>query len=471
MEAKKVNIIHYIICFAFCFLFRFLPPFMGLTETGMGVMGTFIGAVYGWILIGMLWPSMCALVGVGLTIGMQNMMNACFANEAIVGLIMCMIVVGCAIKNGALSWVAMKLLTSPALAGKAWTIITVILLLAWLVGSFNPMIMMVIFVSFMISMFEQCGVKKDDKLVIFMFLAVSYQIMRGQILFPFMSTGLTYMMAYNSMFPNVPLDMGKYMIMMFTMGIIMLVVLLVLMKFVFRVDVSPLANYKPATTIPDATKGQKLSLVLFVLFFSTMITLVFAPEPIGSFLKMFGLVGVGMTLGLLVPLMKDENGKPLGDPNELLRMVDWGMTLMVGYIMVLSTQMMMPQHGITTFMAALISPFMGLPPMVFIVVVMIFCLVLTNVANNMLTAVLCMPFLVNFGVMAGINPVGMVCLMFIISEFALVTPAASPVTGIAFSYTDWVSSGKMIKYGILLVSILFVVFMLVGWPLQLIVFN
>ena len=152
-------------------------------------------------------------------------------------------------------------------------------------------------------------------------------------------------------------------------------------------------------------------------------------------------------------------------------MVDWGMTLMVGYIMVLSTQMMMPQHGITTFMAALISPFMGLPPMVFIVVVMIFCLVLTNVANNMLTAVLCMPFLVNFGVMAGINPVGMVCLMFIISEFALVTPAASPVTGIAFSYTDWVSSGKMIKYGILLVSILFVVFMLVGWPLQLIVFN
>ena len=244
-EAKKVNLIHYVICFAFCMLFRFLPPVMGLTETGMGVMGTFIGAVYGWVLIDMLWPSMCALVGIGLTIGMQNMMNACFANEAIVGLIMCMIVVGAAIKNGALTWLAMKLLTSPALAGKGWTIIAVILLLAWLVGSFNPMIMMVIFATFMISVFEQVGVKKDDKLVIIMFLAVSYQIMRGQILFPFMSTGLTYMMAYNSMFPNMPLDMGKYMIMMFTMGIIMLVVLLVLMKFVFRVDVNPLANYKP----------------------------------------------------------------------------------------------------------------------------------------------------------------------------------------------------------------------------------
>ena len=471
MEAKKVNIIHYIICAAFCLLFRFVPPFGGLTELGVGILGTFIGAIYGWVMIDMLWPSVLALVGIGLSIGMNNMMTASFGSLTIVGLIVCMMAIGVAMKNGAFTWLAMKLLTNPALAGRGYTILAVILLLAWLTGSFNPIIMMMIFASFMISMFEQVGVKKDDKLVVIMFVAVAYQLMRGQILFPFMGTGLTYLMAYNNMFPNMPIPMGQYLAMMVSMGLIMLVVLLILMKFVFRVDVSPLSNYKPQSGVPAATKGQKQALIIFAFFMILMIAQIFAPQPIKGFLEQFGLVGVGMMLGAIVPLLKDENGNPLGNLEELLHMCNWGQIMMVGYIMVVSTQMMMPTTGISALMANIITPFTTLPPMVFIVVVMIFCLVLTNIANNMLTAILCMPFLVNFGVMMGMNPVGMVCLMFIITEFALATPAASPVTGVAFSYTNWVSSGQMTKWGIILSVILFVVFLVIGWPLQNIIFN
>ena len=472
MEAKKVNIIHYIICAAFCLLFRFIPPFGGLTAMGVGIVGTFIGAVYGWIMIDMLWPSVLALVGIGLSIGMNQMMVASFGSLTIVAMIVCMMAIGVAMKNGAFTWLAMKLLTNKAMAGRGWTVLTVILLLAWLVGSFNPIIMMMIFASFMISMFEQVGVKKDDKLVVIMFLAVAYQLMRGQILFPFMGTGLTYLMAYNNMFPNLPIPMAQYLTMMVIMGLVMLVVLLVLLKFVFRVDVSPLSNYKPqGEGVPPATKSQKYALILFVVFMLANVGMIFAPGAIKHFLEQFGIVGIAMLMGAVVPLIKDENGKSLGNLEELLSMANWGQIMMVGYIMVVSTQMMMPTTGISAFMANFIKPFMALPPMVFIVVVMVFCLILTNVANNMLCAILCMPFLVNFGSMMGMNPVGMVCLMFIITEFALATPAASPVTGVAFSYTNWVSSNQMMKYGVLLSVILFVVFLIVGWPIANFVFN
>ena len=303
-----------------------------------------------------------------------------------------------------------------------------------------------------------------------MFLAVAYQLMRGQILFPFMGTGMVYMNAYNRMFPNLPMPMNQYLTMMVIMGLVMLVVLLLLMKFVFRVDVSPLANYKPTQAVPPATKGQKIALCIFVLFIGVMVFSVFAPDPIKHFIEKFTVVGVAMALGALVPLIKDENGAPLGNLEELLKMTNWGQIMMVGYIMIVSTQMMMPANGITTLMSNIMKPFMVFPPMVFILFVMVFCLILTNVANNMMCAVLCMPFLVNFGAMVGMNPVAMVCLMFIITEFALATPAASPVTGVAFSYTDWVSSGKMIKYGVLMSAILFVVFLLVGWPIANFVF-
>ena len=99
MEKKQISIIHYIVVAAFCLGFRFVPPFMGLTEMGMGIMGTFIGAVYGWVLIDLLWPSVLALVGIGLSIGMQNMMTASFGSLTIVAMIVCMMAIGAALKN------------------------------------------------------------------------------------------------------------------------------------------------------------------------------------------------------------------------------------------------------------------------------------------------------------------------------------------------------------------------------------
>lgn len=52
-ETKKINLVHYIIVAAFCFLFRFVPGFAGITPYGMGILGCFIGAIYGWMTIGM----------------------------------------------------------------------------------------------------------------------------------------------------------------------------------------------------------------------------------------------------------------------------------------------------------------------------------------------------------------------------------------------------------------------------------
>ena len=49
--------IHYIITAIIIFGFRFLPNFGPVTDEGMVLLGAFIGAVYGWSFINMLWPS------------------------------------------------------------------------------------------------------------------------------------------------------------------------------------------------------------------------------------------------------------------------------------------------------------------------------------------------------------------------------------------------------------------------------
>ncbi len=86
MEVKKVNYIHYLVVFALCFLFRFVPPIGQITPYGMGILGTFLGAIYGWTTIGMLWTCFMCLTSMGLSIGIDMTVGTAF-NSTVVAVI------------------------------------------------------------------------------------------------------------------------------------------------------------------------------------------------------------------------------------------------------------------------------------------------------------------------------------------------------------------------------------------------
>lgn len=142
---------------------------------------------------------------------------------------------------------------------------------------------------------------------------------------------------------------------------------------------------------------------------------------------------------------------------------------MVGFIMVIATYMNTPDTGVSTAMAGLLTPFQTLPALVFIVVALIFAVVLTNVANNMIVCVLVMPFMVNFGMQIGMAPTAMVALLFFMSQFAIATPAASPVTAVAMTQ-ELADASVMTKAALKIIPLLFVAGIVIGWPVAQIVF-
>ena len=469
MEQKKVNIIHYIIVAALCLLFRFIPGFAGITPLGMGILGAFIGAIYGWMTIDMLWPSLMALAGIGLSIGMNQMLAASFGNMAVVCLVLCMGVLGIAMKTGAFNWLVQVMLNNKFMQGKAWFTIWLILLVAWFMGCHNPIIMCIIFCTFANSIFKQVGLQKNDKLIVFMYLGIAYCLMMGQILFPFISTGLTLVMAYGAMFPDNPIDIVPYLLYMVIVGIAMVTVYVALMKFVFRVDASPIASFTTEGGVPAATREQKISLCVFLLFIVLMLAQSLPLGAVKAFLSKFGLIGLTLIMSCAVALIKDSEGKRLCDLEQMFHMCNWGQITMVGFIMVCATYMNTPDTGISTAMAAMIKPFMALPPLVFIVVALAVGVVLTNVANNMIVCVLIMPFLVNFGMQIGMTPTAMVALLFFMAQFAIATPAASPVTAVAMTQ-EMADASVMTKTAIKIIPLLFIAGILIGWPVGHIIF-
>ena len=54
--SSKMKYINIIIVLFLIFGFRYIPPFSTLTPTGMHVLGIFLGVVYGWSTVDLIWP-------------------------------------------------------------------------------------------------------------------------------------------------------------------------------------------------------------------------------------------------------------------------------------------------------------------------------------------------------------------------------------------------------------------------------
>ena len=245
----------------------------------------------------------------------------------------------------------------------------------------------------------------------------------------------------------------------------MVTIYTLLMKFVFRVDASKVANYEQTGEAKKITKDQRNALIIFIIFIALNIISSLPLGPIKAFLSMFGIGGfVFALLAFMMVFMKKEDGSPFCDVEKGLKTVHWGQILMVGYIMVIATYMNQPATGISAAMAALLQPFTTLPPLVFVVLALLFACIMTNVANNMIVVVLVMPVMFNFAAIIGMAPTGMICLLFLLAQFALATPAASPVTAVCMTQ-ELADSSQMTKAAIKIIPLLFICSLVVGWPL------
>ena len=470
METKKhVSIIHYIVVLAFCFLFQFVPSFGGISPQGMCLLGCFIGAVYGWITIDMLWPSLAALLSAGFTFGMTQIMAQTFGSATVLTLVFCMGSIGIAMKNGAFNWLVSLLLNNKLMQGKPWLTVWIILVLAFPFGPFNPIIMMIIFGAFITSMLESCKVPKNSKLAIFLYLGCALSLMNGQILFPFFGTGLVFFQSYNAMFPQIPINMVPYLGFMIIMGILIATSYVLVMRYIFRVDASPLTEYCKDCEMVKCTRDQKIALVLFV---GLIILNILGSMPLGevsAFVSKFGIAGYCLTLCLVAGLIPAEDGKPIANLEELFHMCNWGQVCMVAVIMLMATYMGNKDLGITSAMALLFKSLMGLSPWVFIIVSLILAVVLTNVANNMIIAVMVMPFLVNYAQTVGINTTMCIVLLWILVQLALATPAASPVTAVAMTQ-ELADASEMSKTALKVLPIMLVLEIIVAIPISQIFF-
>ena len=357
--------------------------------------------------------------------------------------------------------------------GKPWLFVFVVFIGAMLCAQINVFVSMILFTSIVLDLCKQFEIKPYTPLPAVMLLGLALSIQMGQILIPFRSSALTLVAAYSAVTGGMP-DFLTWMAFIIPLAIVVIIVYTLICRFVFRVDVSPfLAINKDTFEKVVLTRDQKIALgflglnIIFLLL-PSLLPKTWALTTYLTKMTMFGQVAAVI---LVLMLVKKEDGTKLFSYSVMAsKGMSWEGIFMTAFIMPISQFLTADTTGVKELIRMALQPMTSLSPYVFIVVVMVFAAIVTNIANNVVLAVVLLPVVYTFSMQMGLSGYGMSCILFVLTQLALFTPGASVFAGLAFSNQEWVKTPTMMKYAITAVLIMVVIFLIVALPYSMVIF-
>ena len=148
------------------------------------------------------------------------------------------------------------------------------------------------------------------------------------------------------------------------------------------------------------------------------------------------------------------------------RGVLWAAVILTAAALPISTAITSEGTGVQEFLIGVLVPFFKDKPVIlFAVLILALALIMTNLANNAVTALIFMAVVVSVAGEVGANATAMVVLLAIIVHIAILTPAACPMAGMMFANKDWLEPKYIYKQAIVLMIIAVIVICTYGYML------
>lgn len=481
---KNMSYIHFAIGLLIMLIFRFIPVGVlpNVTEPGLQIMGIFIGTIYLWSTSDPSVASITAIVMIGLsdftTAG--GALVGCFGNATVIQMLFLMIFMGGLTNRRLTVYIGRWILTRKVIEGKPWVFTTAILLgsycMSVFIGCFAPIFL---FWPVLYGIFEDVGFKKTDKYPKLIIIGVVLGALIGFPVPPYMSNGLALLGNYRGLLPNfgnlsempgVMIADGTYFIACFIMGLLLIVSVVLVMRFVFRPDVEPLKDVTiemlEKNPLPPMNKAQKIYGVSLVVFIFCMLVPSLLPTvPVLSFLYQNSLL-VPVALTVILCLLRGEDGPVLDMQSVMGKDFAWPTFWLCTAAIYLGGVLTNEATGITPFLNTVLSPiFTGMSGAVFTVVLLLVTVVLTNICNSLVIGMIMQPVVLTYCVSAGVNPAPIITLLiFTVLLSAACTPAASPFAAMLFGNKEYLTSGDVYKYATTFVLIELVIILVIGIP-------
>lgn len=458
------------------FGFGYLPPIEPITPIGMKVLGIFLGMIFLWSFVSLLWPSLLGIVAIIISgyAPLPVVIKMSFGDVVPVLILFAMVLFGAIQNAGVTKYISRWFLTRKVINGKPVVFSFVFIYSGYILSALSANILPIILFMWAIlySVLDDVGYKKGEKYTTIMVIGTLFGCISGQAAKPFTGSALMIAGAYDKV-SGGQLDYLRYMSFGFIMSTIGLLLFALLIKYVFRPDMSKIKNISAERfkrdKLPPMGPEQKLMMgALFGYLIMVLLPSILPKTLPGvNILAKIGPLGVVILFVVALSIIK-INGKPSLNFREIAaKHIGWDIYILVAMAMAISSAMTSDVTGITEFLAESLKPVLGGHSFfTFVAILVIFSTAITQFANNGVMGVLLMPVVKIFSEQSGGSFEAAATVMIFALHTAFLTPAASPYAALLYGNKDWVEQKDVIKYGGLICIMAILMYTVIGVPLM-----
>lgn len=458
LQAKSKDTAYYvksIIGVAIMFGVGFLPPVAGITELGMRIIGIFVGMIYLLCTVDIIWPSMLTIVALGLSgyCSVEEAIASGFGSDIVWMMLILLVLAEGMASSGLGEVIARWIITRKGLNGRPM-LFTFIYIVAF--GICAPLVTSNVTVVLSWTIFyyiaEYAGYKKGERYSTMLILASFLTSIMYEGLFSFQSWLLAIAMTFQEM-TGIPFNHVLYFLLGFVALTLMSALMVLTMKYVFkcdfeklkRIDVSTLQNSEAS----HLTRQHKGYLICFALLVFYIVGTTVIPE--GNVLREFltsVTQGGWFTIIFCLTIIIRLDGKPILDfPKVVKEGANWNILLMCAAVIPAARALTSSGTGVKEVMTAALAPTLGsMSPTVFIAVVIVVMLILTNLGSNMATAMVMLTIVVPIAEQYSFNPMVIAMPLVLTANMGFILPGSSGMASYIYS-NDWLTTKDIYKYG------------------------
>lgn len=448
-----------------------------ISPTGMLVLSIFFGVVYLWTFVDTLWPSLLAVLVLGISsyAPMPKVLMQFMGNPPIVLLFMLLLFCAAFVRSQIAVYLARALMTQKGLQGKPWLLTGTILLTCYIVGFLEQMASLLVMWPVFYLIFKEVGYKKGDKYVSFMMvnsvimilLSFATDVVKGG---SFIVLSNLYALAEANPALNIePINIFYFLAFAITLSLIILCLLLLVMRL-YGCDVSLLKkldiNVLKANPLPPMNWQQKALIFLFLLYATLMILPGILPN--GNVVQTFLVANnLGMSLFIVFLLsIIQHKGNDLLELPQTMSVFPWKVYFLIATAFLLGGAVTAPITQIPVFMEAVMgSWFSGLGYTELIIATVCIAIVVTNFSNSIVCAIIFAPVLASLCNAYGFDSAPLLACFFFTVLIGAATPAASPYAAVLYGNKQWVDTGTATHYALVGSLVVVIVVVAIGIPL------
>jgi len=477
---NKFKLVHIIIGFFLMFLFgRIIPPIYPLTEVGMQVAGVFVGAVWLWVTIGFLWPSLIALVAFGLTdfASFGQVVQLAFGNQVPMLLLFSMILFGSPEHVGATSYITRWFLSRKIFNNRPIVFSFIFFFATYSLSvAVNVTPALILMWGVLYSVLKELNYKPGDKYSTLMIIGTFLGAISGQASLPFRGSTLAILSVFESS-SGMAMPVLQYMLLGFIMSTLVMVLYCLCMKFVFKPDLGNVANVNAEMfnkdPLPPMNGVQKANCFCILGFVFLMLLPSFLPDDfiVTEILNDLGPIGMAVLFTGMMCMFRIK-GKPILDFKAVAaKSIHWEIFIMVAAAIAISNALTNEATGVMAMLIRIFEPvFGGHSPIILFIIVLLVAIFITSFASSMVIGIAFLPVLVAFGLEAGANLPAMTAVTVLLLHYSIILPSASGFAAMLWGNEEWLTGKEVFKYSTAVVILAVVSAIAVIMPISLLLF-